>query len=386
LFKKSNDIDLAIVFRSSNSTDKAKLIDNVMYYPVHISAGGNKLVRVLNKALLKLSWYDELDNYSRIIEEFKPDVIHVFGTEENFGFITSITKIPVVLSIQGNMTVYSWKYFSGVSKFELFSSFNFKNFIRFSTAFYKYMLFKKLASREQAILKDIKHIIGRTDWDRRIAKVLSPKAKYYYNDEILRESFYQESIVENELKDKLVITTMSGPAPYKGLETVCMAVTILNELKIDFKWNVGGIDESNNLISSIKKKLGKNYPDENIFFLDKLGEEQIINLLRKTNIYVLPSHIENSPLTLSEAMVMGLPIVATLAGGTGSRMTDKEEGLLIQSGDPWSMVGAILELIENFELAIEYGKNARSRALKRHDPKKVVNDLVSIYMDIKNFN
>ena len=104
----------------------------------------------------------------------------------------------------------------------------------------------------------------------------------------------------------------------------------------------------------------------------------------EADIYVMPSHIENSPNSLCEAMIIGMPCITTLAGGTPSLLKDKEEGLVIQDGDPWSMAGAILELHHNPEIAFTYGRNARKRALKRHDPDKIVDELLDIYREIVN--
>lgn len=67
-------------------------------------------------------------------------------------------------------------------------------------------------------------------------------------------------------------------------------------------------------------------------------------------------------------------------------LKDKEDGLVIQDGDPWSMAGAILELHKNPDRALYYGRNARKTALIRHNPDKIVNDLVAIYKDIKGSN
>ena len=380
-FKNNDKFELAIAFQTKKK-DKIVSKDNITYYPVFIKTSKTKISRLYNKAIAKVSWYDEIEDYKKIVDTFKPDLIHVFGSEENYGLLTKYTKIPIVLSIQGNLTVYQWKYFSGLSKKELFSAFNLKNFLKFSTAYSKYVLFSKRAIREQAIMNNIKYIIGRTDWDRRISKALSPKATYFYNDEILRSKFYKEPKVTPVLKDKLIISTMSGPAVYKGLETICMAITILNNLNIDFTWNIGGIPKDGNLIKAVRKKLGKNFPEKNSNFLGKLSETGIIDMLKETNIYVMPSHIENGSIVLSEAMILGLPVICTLAGGTSSRITDRKEGLLIQSGDPWSMTGAILELQENYQEAIQYGENARKRAMKRHNPDKVVEDLNNIYVKI----
>ena len=81
-------------------------------------------------------------------------------------------------------------------------------------------------------------------------------------------------------------------------------------------------------------------------------------------------------------MMLGMPCIATYAGGTGSLLKDGEEGILIQDGDPWVMAGAIIELISDPEKAVNMGQKARERALLRHDKNKVVNDLLNIYSKV----
>lgn len=381
---RDNEIDLGIGFLTRED-EKIIKKGNITYYPIYNKSSETKIGRLINKIRVKVSWYEEINKYFKVINDFKPDLIHVFGSEENFGFITKFTDIPVVLSIQGNQTVYEWKYFSGLSKLNYFSSLRFKKVIRFSTAYSDYVHFKKMASREKEILKNIKYIIGRTDWDRRVSRVLAPNSKYYYNDEVLRKKFYETNMVFPVLKEKLIIATMTGPVIYKGLETVCMAATLLNNLNIDYIWYVGGVSKDENLVKAVEKKLKYNFPKKNITFLGRLNESEIIEMFMKANIAVSPSHIENSPLTLSEAMILGLPTICTHAGGTSSRLKDKEEGLLIQSGDPWSLAGAILELKDNYQEALRYGRNAREKALKRHNSDRIVKDLRNIYIDIVDF-
>jgi len=55
----------------------------------------------------------------------------------------------------------------------------------------EYSIFKKLALIEKMNLSNVRFIIGRTDWDRKIRRVLAPHSKYFHNDEILRDSFYK---------------------------------------------------------------------------------------------------------------------------------------------------------------------------------------------------
>lgn len=43
-----------------------------------------------------------------------PDVIHIHGTEDNFGLVQRFVKIPVLISIQGLLTVYTTKFYTGI--------------------------------------------------------------------------------------------------------------------------------------------------------------------------------------------------------------------------------------------------------------------------------
>jgi glycosyltransferase involved in cell wall biosynthesis len=78
-------------------------------------------------------------------------------------------------------------------------------------------------------------------------------------------------------------------------------------------------------------------------------------------------------------MVLGMPIVATNVGGLDSLITDKIEGLLVQEGDPYSFAAAILELTNNYNYAELLGKNAREKAVIRHNPKQIGMRLLDIY-------
>jgi len=128
--------------------------------------------------------------------------------------------------------------------------------------------------------------------------------------------------------------------------------------------------------------MGRTYPVNGPRFLGNLNERELIQAMLKAHIYVMPSHIENSPNSLCEAMILGMPCITTLAGGTTSLLKDKKEGLVIQDGDPWSLAGALLEILDYPEVASQYGENARITALARHDPEKIVKDLLAIYNSI----
>jgi glycosyltransferase involved in cell wall biosynthesis len=179
------------------------------------------------------------------------------------------------------------------------------------------------------------------------------------------------------------VHSTTGNNFYKGFETICEAAIILKNKNISFQWQIAGLTENDSIVQAVKSKLGKNnFPISEILFLGGLDEKHLVNKLLESNIFVMASHIENSPNNLCEAMILGIPCISTFAGGSSSLLKDKEEGLLIQDGDPWSLAGAIIEMSENYNIALEMGKNARKRALLRHDKTIIVNGLLDIYKSV----
>ncbi len=357
---------------------------NAHYYPIYKS--GSLITRYFDAIRSKIIYRKDVSLYKEIISIVKPDIIHIHGTENPFAYIHEITDIPIILSIQGNINICFHKFFSGiemkylnVSNGPIYSLFGYRQFKS------HYKTFNRMKTREKEALGLLyKNIIGRTNWDRRICAVQSPSSSYYHNDEILRDEFYNNKWHSHDNENFIIFTT-SGNTFYKGFETLCHSISLLIECGLkDFEWRVAGISNSDLIVKVVRKKLKSLFPKINLVLLGKLPEQDLIRNLLESDLYVMPSHIENSPNNLCEAMILGMPCIATFAGGTGSLLEDKNEGILIQDGDPWVMAGAIFECYKDKETYIKYGANARIRALKRHDKKKIVNDLLDIYSDVIN--
>jgi len=156
---------------------------------------------------------------------------------------------------------------------------------------------------------------------------------------------------------------------------------LLDTNNIKFEWKVAGLKKGAELVHIAAKSVGKPI-SANITFLGTLDVEALAEGLLNAHVYVATSHIENSPNSLCEAQILGLPCIATNAGGTSSLLQDEVDGVLIQDGDPFSMAGAIMELQNNYEKAILFGERSRKRALLRHDPQIITNDLLTIYKTV----
>lgn len=375
----SKDVHLCVAFYYSKSIEPF-VHNGISYYPIDLKMSFfQKLRNAINPIVLDK---EDLYVYKKLIDQFKPDIIHIHGTENPFGCIVDTIDIPVLVSIQGNLNVCLHKFFSGLnSKHVLWKFLYLKGFRSFP--FYKsftrdYWWFRNTARREFNNLKKVKYIAGRTDWDRRISRVLAPQSNYFIVNELLREPFYKAQWSMNFSK-KIRLFTTNGDTPYKGFETLCFALNILNSLGIMVEWRVAGINDSDLIVKVVKRALKRKFPTHGLKLLGTLNSDLLVQELVSSNIYVMPSHIENSPNNLCEAMLVGVPCIATYAGGTGTIFRDKIEGITVQDGDPWALTGAILELHENPKLAEKYSANARAAAIDRHNPSNVISSLLYVY-------
>jgi len=326
---------------------------------------------------------NHLKRYLKLVEFVKPDLIHIHGTENSFGCLTTLTSIPIVISIQGNITIYKHKYFNGIEKLQiglLFTRSNPLQFLRILKNIWRdFRWYKLVGLQEQVSLRSCKWIFGRTDWDKRISSILSPEGHYLYLSEVLRPAFYNSEWNKEKNSEKIIIHTTTGVALYKGFETICHALVLLNSLQLNVEWQVAGLDSDDDIVQIVEKLMGLQFPQKNLRLLGLCDENSLIKKMLDANIYVTVSHIENSPNNLCEAMVLGMPCIATYAGGTGSIIQNFQNGLIVQDGDPWVLCGAILELINDYPSAVQLGRNARKTALRRHDPEEIAKQLLNHY-------
>jgi glycosyltransferase involved in cell wall biosynthesis len=380
---KNPDIELAVAFHWTNETLDSLTIGKTKYYKVPKNEPKGKLRCWVSRIRHQIEPQNLIKYYLMIIEDFGPDIIHIFGTEGPFGLIVPNVKIPVVIHFQGNITVYNHKWFSGIDRFDLLRYSNVASLLKGRGLFHDYFRYKKVVEREREIFSGCKHFMGRTEWDRRIVSVLSPNAAYYHSDEILREQFYRTKWQKDRDKKTVLLSTISINI-YKGLETIYETMSLLLKEfpQFDLEWKVAGISRDDEISKILSRKHKKGFSEKRIALLGRKDARGLLGEMCNADIFIHPSHIDNSPNALCEAMTIGMPIIATYAGGIPSLLVNGHEGILVQDGDPYAMAGAIMELLKDKEFATALGQNARLRALERHNPEKIVSDVIKIYEDV----
>jgi glycosyltransferase involved in cell wall biosynthesis len=108
-------------------------------------------------------------------------------------------------------------------------------------------------------------------------------------------------------------------------------------------------------------------------------EEGIAAAMAATDIYLLPSLFEGTPLTLIEAMFSGMPVVTTATCGMKDVITDGETGLLAPIRSPQAIVAAVERLIGDPALRARMGQAGRSEAMEKYNWRRVAEPIQAVY-------
>lgn len=333
----------------------------------------------------------DIYKWKTVHEEFNPDLVHIHGTEYSYGrnYLKVNPNTKNVVSIQGLISRYSDVYLGNIDKKNIIKNITVRDIVKQDNLFQAKKKFEARGEEEKELLKKTDFVIGRTLWDYANVKAINPNIKYYIGNETLRQNFYiGEWNIDNIERHSIFVSQASYPI--KGLHYLLETVYILKQKYPDVKLYVGGFNIIDNSNFKVKIKLsgyGKyikslmiKYKLENqVNFTGMLNEKEMKKRFLKTHVFVLPSAIENSSNSLGEAMILGMPCVASNTGGTMDIVEHKKEGYLYPYTEPAMCAEYISKFFENNELCINLGQNARQTALVRHNPKTNVEKMIEIY-------
>lgn len=381
LYKEEN-IQLGSIATIEDGEFQTEEIDNILYYSVPIKSGEN--AELLNEKLI--------DNYLRAINDFKPDIIHVHGVENNFGLLRKYVdaKIPIVCSIQGLINpCYEFLEYS-VATLHLNKYRSLKNWLGRGGVKAALKKWRDYSVIEKEILEINQYFIGRTLWDKAQLAAYNHQAVYFQGEELLRKPFYNKVW---DIKDctRHQIFISSAAYPLKGFHVLLKAAAILKKrfpniqiiaplsnlnLNSSSLKNFLIAEDYSNFLNKEIKRLGL---VDNIILFSKLTAEEMANEYSKTHVFVLPSFMENSSNALGEAMIIGTPSIVSSVGGITSIVKDEESALFFSAGDSAMLAYQISRVFEDDELANRLSANAKSIALKRHNMTETTSQYIEIY-------
>lgn len=141
-----------------------------------------------------------------------------------------------------------------------------------------------------------------------------------------------------------------------------MAIDVLSELKKNFPQAalcMVGPDKDGSM------KTTREYATENecqVLFTGGLPKEKWIELSGNYDFFINTTHFDNTPVSVMEAMALGLPVISTNVGGIPYLLEDQKDAILVNDNDSTGMAQAVLHLMQNQEAAENLAKNARRKA------------------------
>lgn len=380
-FMKCPEYELGIAFEHTDDCFK-KIIDGVSYYPM------NPIKSLKNKVLQFISAKYEEKNIlplcKRVVDDFKPEIIHVFGSEWPYALVQDcFPEIPVVIHMQGSLPPYfNAGKLPGYNIFNIFL-YNGLNIFRTLKLYYRKAVKDRIRyEREIQILNHCKYVLGRTDWDYNITRLYAPKSKYFICNEAIRTSFINKTKYwkYNDKPHRLRLVTCGSGSGLKGTDVMLKTAYLLkNYTDLDFEWMVVGPQP---LIGYFERFEKIRYSDVNIQLLGSMDSDSLAELLIHSDIYVHTAYIDNSPNSLCEAQILGIPIISTYVGGIPSLIDNGKDGVLVPHNEPHNMAMEIYKLYKSKEKMIYIGSSGRERALKRHNINAIINNLRTIYKNV----
>ncbi len=377
----------------SNALIKDEFCQLVVLYP-----NGTETVSG-NTGKMKFYGFKDSDmkkQFVDILNAEKVDIIHIFGTEfshtlEMVNACESLNLLDkTVINIQGLTSIIAKHYYSGLPQ-KVINRYSFRDFLKRDNVKGQAKAFYKRGQNEIEALKKAKHVIGRTDWDKACTTQINPQLKYHFCGETLRDSFYEnEWSLENCEKYSIFIS--QAQYPIKGFHHLLLAMPkILERFSKAHIYVTGKSPLEVSGVAKLKqtyynKYLAKLIKDndlgDKITFLGSLSEDEICKRFLKTHVFVSPSSIENSPNSVGEAMILGVPCVSSYVGGVASMLTHEKDGFLYQGDAPYMLAHYVCEIFSDDILVNNFSENAKNHARHTHDKDLNLTKLKNIYKEI----
>ncbi len=156
-------------------------------------------------------------------------------------------------------------------------------------------------------------------------------------------------------KNYPVITTVASLKPLKCVDVFLEAAALILGSGIDANFLVVGDGPERGALEKSARELGLG---EKVVFAGL--RDDVYDLLRLSDIFVLSSKTEAFPNVILEAMAAGLPVVATDVGSVRELVMTEKTGLLVERNDAESLAGAVNSLLQDRSRAAAFGQSGRA--------------------------
>ncbi|MEG6566170.1 glycosyltransferase family 4 protein [Thermoanaerobacterium saccharolyticum] len=292
-----------------------------------------------------------------IIDDFKPHIIHFHGAKASL--VGRLASLGYNLKIV--VTVHNFPNYNNMNKVKK----------------YFYLTINKRLNKKTDAVIAVSYALKKAVADEE--NIPSDKVHVVYNC-IDAPQFIKEPLKLREkygiASDTLIIGCVARLIPSKGVQDLIEALDILRGKVKVFVFIAGDGPYIEHL-----KDMARDLKLDNVEFLGFI--EDIFNFLSSIDIFVLPSHIEGFGISVAEAMVLGIPVIATDVGGIPEIVRNDENGIIVKSEAPNDLANAIEILVLNEDLRNKFSKKGKEYILSNFSKEKMINELELLYDELR---
>lgn len=172
----------------------------------------------------------------------------------------------------------------------------------------------------------------------------------------------------------LVFVCVARFHPLKNHEVLIRAFAALARTRPDVSLVLAGDGPTRGAMELAAGSLGVG---DRVRFLG--ATTRVADVLAGSDVFVLASRWEGNPVSVLEAMAVGLPVVAPRVGGIGDVVRTAVDGILYEAGDEPGLHGAMAALADSVELRRALGRSARKRVVTSFSVETMVDGYLAIY-------
>ena len=193
------------------------------------------------------------------------------------------------------------------------------------------------------------------------------KGKYDIIRNVVDDFFYTEPFLEQREHIRNILHISCFDEPHKNVKGILRVFHRLRQAHRDIRLTVVGTGPDYDDVRAYARREGL---DDGVIYTGMLMPEQVNEVFRQSELFVLFSNTENAPVVLSESLAVGCPVLSSDVGGIGE-MVSADSGRLVPAGDEEALYQAWCDMLDHPELyqhetIRNYGKIYSYDAVGRH--------------------
>lgn len=308
---------------------------------------------------------ENYNNWKQLRDITQPDVVILWGTECRCSYVAlkAMQGIPVAIYMQGVIESIYEHYYEGMP--DKYRNSTVRDLLDKFNPNSTYNNFKAQVPLEREMLRMASAVIVENDWCEDMCKAVNPSLIVFRNNLPIRDIYSSKEWSIDNIERKTIFTNAGG-YPIKGHHVLFQALALVKKVVPDFKCYVpgerlcsfNGIKRTTGYTKMLNDIIKKYQLQDNIIYTGILNSNEMLEYLVRCNVYVMPSVIENHSSSLIEAMMVGVPSISSLVGGTASLVKHGHNAILYNSLDARSLSGNIIRVFEDDGLAEKLSRNA----------------------------